>query len=87
MVMKQDVLLLLYMNVHYRFVFFAAKTLPSRPGMQIPPPPSAAPQVQAVYTFAATVETQLGFNEGDILVLLGEKSEGWQYGLNTKSGR
>ena len=67
--------------------FFTAKTLPSRPGMQIPPPPSAAPQVQAVYTFAATVETQLGFNEGDILVLLGEKSEGWQYGLNTKTGR
>ena len=55
--------------------------------MPAPLPPTASQQVRAVYTFAATVETQLSFNEGDILVLLGEKSEGWQYGQNTKTGR
>ena len=69
------------------FIFLTAKTLPSRPGMPAPLPPTASPQVRAVYTFAATVETQLSFNEGDILVLLGEKSDGWQYGQNTKTGR
>ena len=52
-----------------------------------PQPPGVSPQVQAVYTFDATVETQLSFKEGDILALMGEKSEGWQYGQNTRTGR
>ena len=52
-----------------------------------PQPPGMIPQVQAVYTFEATVETQLSFKEGDILALMGEKSEGWQYGQNTRTGR
>ena len=63
-----------------------AKTLPSRPAGAPPPPPSG-PQVQAVYTFEATVETQLSFKEGDVLMLMGEKSEGWQYGQNASTGR
>lgn len=66
--------------------FDGTKTLPSRPAGAPPPPPSG-PQVQAVYTFEATVETQLSFKEGDVLMLMGEKSEGWQYGQNASTGR
>lgn len=43
--------------------------------------------VQAIYSHIAKTETQLNFQEGDILVLIGEKSDGWHYGYNTNDGR
>ncbi|XP_030840634.1 brain-specific angiogenesis inhibitor 1-associated protein 2-like [Strongylocentrotus purpuratus] len=45
------------------------------------------PRVQAVYTHAATGETQLPFNEGDIIGLVGPKNNGWFYGHNYRSRR
>ena len=62
----------------------AARTLPPRTH-GIPPPPSVSPQVQATYSFSSNVDSQLNFIEGDIITLLGEKSEGWQYGENSRT--
>lgn len=67
--------------------FDGTKTLPSSRQIGVPPPPTTSPQVQAVYTFEASVETQLSFKEGDVIMLMGEKSEGWQYGQNATTGR
>lgn len=66
--------------------FDGTKTLPSS-RLTIPPPPTSGPQVQAVYTFEAAVETQLSFKEGDVLLIMGEKCEGWQYGQHATTGR
>jgi len=44
-------------------------------------------QVQALYSFTAEVESQLSFTEGDIITIVGDKSEGWQYGLNAATQR
>ncbi|GAB1602393.1 brain-specific angiogenesis inhibitor 1-associated protein 2-like [Argonauta hians] len=38
--------------------------------------------VQAMHRHEATSETQLSFQEGDSIKLIGEKSEGWHYGYN-----
>ncbi|XP_052262646.1 brain-specific angiogenesis inhibitor 1-associated protein 2-like isoform X2 [Dreissena polymorpha] len=51
------------------------------------PPPAPQGRVQATYNFTATQENQMSFTDGDIIVLMGEKSEGWQYGHNMNTHR
>lgn len=41
------------------------------------------PQVRAVYSHDGASETQLSFHAGDIINLVGEKRDGWQYGENS----
>ncbi|KAL5019268.1 hypothetical protein ScPMuIL_004990 [Solemya velum] len=43
------------------------------------------PQVQATYTFLGNESNKLGFLEGDTLVLIGDTSDGWQYGCNSRT--
>ncbi|CAH1794001.1 unnamed protein product, partial [Owenia fusiformis] len=52
-----------------------------------PPPPSGRPQARALYTHVGTGDNQLSFTEGDIVTLIGDKKDGWQYGENTRTGR
>ncbi|XP_071494804.1 BAR/IMD domain-containing adapter protein 2-like [Diadema antillarum] len=42
-------------------------------------------RVQALYGHMATGETQLSFNEGDIIGLIGPKNNGWFYGHNYRT--
>lgn len=66
---------------------FTAKTLPH--GRVVPPPPpTSGLQVRAVYSHDGEGETKMSFMEGDMINIIGEKaSDGWQYGLNTKTGK
>nr|XP_034313464.1 brain-specific angiogenesis inhibitor 1-associated protein 2 isoform X3 [Crassostrea gigas] len=63
------------------------KTLPH--GRVVPPPPpTSGLQVRAVYSHDGEGETKMSFMEGDMINIIGEKaSDGWQYGLNTKTGK
>ncbi|KAI0221624.1 Brain-specific angiogenesis inhibitor 1-associated protein 2 [Lamellibrachia satsuma] len=47
----------------------------------------ASSHVQAMYSYTSADDIQLNFMEGDIIAVLGERKDGWQYGENihTKS--
>ena len=60
-----------------------AKTLPPR--TPAPSVPMVGTQVQAMYSFEASIGNQLSFLEGDIIGVMGEISDGWQYGQNMRS--
>jgi hypothetical protein len=38
-----------------------------------------------MYTFTASVDNQLSFMDGDLITIMGENSDGWQYGQNSNS--
>lgn len=44
-------------------------------------------KVRALYSYLSSGEHQLSFHEGDIIVLIGEKNKGWQYGENQRNNR
>lgn len=50
-----------------------------------PPGPPPGPQVRAVHSHLAQEESQLQFTVGDIIVLMGDHSDGWQFGHNPRS--
>ena len=53
-----------------------------------PPPPTSGLQVRAVYSHDGDGDSKLSFTEGDMINIVGEKSsDGWQYGLNTNTGK
>lgn len=43
--------------------------------------------VRALYSYLSSGEHQLSFHEGDIIVLIGERNKGWQYGENLRNHR
>lgn len=51
------------------------------------PMKSTSANVQAIYPHSAKSETQMSFQEGDVIMLIGEKSDGWHYGYNTNDRR
>ncbi|XP_060573463.1 brain-specific angiogenesis inhibitor 1-associated protein 2-like isoform X2 [Ruditapes philippinarum] len=61
--------------------FDGSQTLPPRTAAPLPP----RSQVQAMYTFTASVDNQLSFMDGDLITIMGENSDGWQYGQNSNS--
>ncbi|KAK3091342.1 hypothetical protein FSP39_019109, partial [Pinctada imbricata] len=66
------------------------RTLPAMRGMTAPPPPppTTGLQVRAVYNHTGEGDSKLSFSDGDVINIIGDKSmEGWQYGLNTRSGK
>lgn len=64
------------------------RTLPSSRGISVPPPtPPGVLQVRGVYSHVGEGESKLSFAEGDVINLIGEKSDGWHYGQNTRSGK
>ena len=66
---------------------FSAKTLPHGRAVP-PPPPTSGLQVRAVYSHDGDGDSKLSFTEGDMINIVGEKSsDGWQYGLNTNTGK
>ncbi|KAL3877352.1 hypothetical protein ACJMK2_035074 [Sinanodonta woodiana] len=67
--------------------FEISKNLAVRSMVAPPPPPLVALRMRALYSHTGETDEQLGFAEGDIIVLVGEKSDGWQYGQNLRSGR
>ncbi|XP_052790883.1 brain-specific angiogenesis inhibitor 1-associated protein 2-like isoform X2 [Mya arenaria] len=64
--------------------FDGSQTLPPRTAGPVPP---GDMRVQAVFSFTAGVDNQMSFTDGDIITLMGEKSEGWQYGHNNSTQR
>ncbi|XP_046350372.1 brain-specific angiogenesis inhibitor 1-associated protein 2-like isoform X1 [Haliotis rufescens] len=63
-----------------------SKTLPrGLPSMTQSSP--ATSNVQAIYAHTGRGEEQLSFSDGDVLTLIGEKADGWQYGLNAHTGK
>nr|XP_022317305.1 brain-specific angiogenesis inhibitor 1-associated protein 2-like protein 2 isoform X2 [Crassostrea virginica] len=63
------------------------KTLPHGRAVP-PPPPTSGLQVRAVYSHDGDGDSKLSFTEGDMINIVGEKSsDGWQYGLNTNTGK
>lgn len=84
-----SMLLKIRMKWHLKkdILIFTAKTLPH--GRVVPPPPpTSGLQVRAVYSHDGEGETKMSFMEGDMINIIGEKaSDGWQYGLNTKTGK
>ncbi|GFR12504.1 brain-specific angiogenesis inhibitor 1-associated protein 2, partial [Trichonephila clavata] len=44
-------------------------------------------RVRALYSYLSSGEHQLSFHEGDIIVLIGDKNKGWQYGENQRNHR
>ncbi|XP_054724640.1 brain-specific angiogenesis inhibitor 1-associated protein 2-like isoform X2 [Uloborus diversus] len=44
-------------------------------------------RVRALYSYLSSGEHQLSFHEGDIIVLIGDRNKGWQYGENTRNHR
>lgn len=44
-----------------------------------------APVVTAIFAYVSTAENQLSFYEGDKIMLIGEKTQGWQFGENLRS--
>ncbi|XP_053393000.1 brain-specific angiogenesis inhibitor 1-associated protein 2-like protein 2 isoform X2 [Mercenaria mercenaria] len=61
--------------------FDGTKTLPPRTAAPLPP----RSQVQAMYTFTAGLDNQLSFMDGDLITIMGENSDGWQYGQNSNT--
>ena len=49
--------------------------------------PPKLQHVRALYHHQGNNETQLSFNEGDTIALIGEKRDGWHYGENTTTNR
>ncbi|XP_054707508.1 brain-specific angiogenesis inhibitor 1-associated protein 2-like [Uloborus diversus] len=43
--------------------------------------------VRALYSYLSSGEHQLSFHEGDVIVLIGERNKGWQYGENLRNHR
>lgn len=41
--------------------------------------------VPALYAYLSSGENQLSFYEGDKIMLIGEKTQGWQFGENTRN--
>ncbi|KAJ8318378.1 hypothetical protein KUTeg_003469 [Tegillarca granosa] len=65
-----------------------SRTLPSSRGISVPPPtPPGVLQVRGVYSHVGEGDSKLSFAEGDVINLIGEKSDGWHYGQNTRSGK
>ena len=52
-----------------------------------PPPTHARPQVRSLYTHVASADNQLSFDEGDIIALIAERRDGWQYGENIRNNQ
>lgn len=44
-------------------------------------------RVRALYSYLSSGEHQLSFHEGDIIVLIGDRNKGWQYGENQRNHR
>lgn len=42
--------------------------------------------VTALYAYLSSGENQLSFFEGDKIILIGEKTQGWQFGENMRTG-
>ena len=42
----------------------------------------ASSHVQAMYSYTSADDIQLNFMEGDIIAVMGERKDGWQYGEN-----
>lgn len=43
--------------------------------------------VRALYSYLSSGEHQLSFHEGDVIVLIGDRNKGWQYGENLRNHR
>ncbi|XP_026751479.2 uncharacterized protein LOC113511946 [Galleria mellonella] len=58
-----------------------------RPSSLAPPTCTSRdpPLARALYAYAAAGDNQLGFQQGDLLALLGERTKGWQYGENLRT--
>lgn len=66
----------------------AAKTMPPSRGISVPPAaPPGITQVRAIYSHVGEGDKKLSFTEGDLINVIGEQADGWQYGLNTRSGQ
>ena len=50
-------------------------------------PMVSRPQVRALYNHHGNNSTQLNFSEGDVITMIGEKRDGWQYGQHTGNNR
>ena len=72
---------MLFTAVNVKLCSYSAKTLPPRTAAPLPP----RSQVQAMYTFTASLDNQLSFMDGDLITIMGENSDGWQYGQNNNS--
>ncbi|XP_076075472.1 BAR/IMD domain-containing adapter protein 2-like isoform X3 [Mytilus galloprovincialis] len=67
---------------------FGAKTMPHSRGISVPPAaPPGTMQVRAIYSHVGEGDKKLSFTEGDLINVIGEPAEGWQYGVNTRSGQ
>ena len=44
-------------------------------------------QVRAIYSHVGEGDKKLSFTEGDLINVIGDQADGWQYGLNTRSGQ
>ncbi|XP_041362198.1 brain-specific angiogenesis inhibitor 1-associated protein 2-like protein 2 isoform X2 [Gigantopelta aegis] len=70
-----------------------SKTLPRKaptgpPGLHGPlqgPPQGQC--VRAIYSHMGSSDNQLTFADGDMITLIGEKADGWQYGYNARNGK
>lgn len=49
--------------------------------------PGDRPRVRALYSYLSSGEHQLSFHEGDVIVLVGSRNGGWQYGVNLRNNR
>ena len=47
----------------------------------------APSHVQAMYSYTSADDIQLNFMDGDIIAVLGERKDGWQYGENIHTKR
>lgn len=65
---------------------FSPATLLTR-SITVPPAPNQGILVRAVYNHSAEGESQLNFVEGDVISLLGDKSDGWHYGHNSRTSK
>ncbi|XP_064595613.1 brain-specific angiogenesis inhibitor 1-associated protein 2-like isoform X2 [Liolophura sinensis] len=65
---------------------FRDTTLLTR-SITVPPAPNQGILVRAVYNHSAEGESQLNFVEGDVISLLGDKSDGWHYGHNSRTSK
>ncbi|GBN06125.1 hypothetical protein AVEN_131763-1 [Araneus ventricosus] len=59
-----------------------AKTMASVDGKS-----NSSYHVRALYSYLSSGEHQLSFHEGDVIVLIGERNKGWQYGENLRNHR
>ena len=79
-------LILMFIWTHDILPFLLAQP-PVQQTVVAKPTPHTRTQVRALYTHTANTDTQLSFCEGDIILVIGEKREGWQYGENIKTNR